>query len=58
MRISGSVFVYGFYPIAVKKHDKRKVENLNHPLRRLLQEHTSTMLMTSSIVVFYEDLAR
>lgn len=43
MHISGPVFVYGFYPIAVKKHDKRNVENLNdsrfsenHPLRHQL----------------------
>jgi hypothetical protein len=39
VHISGPAFVYGFYPIAFKKHYNRNVENLNDPRSKQTANH-------------------
>jgi hypothetical protein len=39
MHISEPAFVYGFYPIAFKKHYNRNVENLNDPRSKQTANH-------------------
>src|SRR5436305_4539772 len=46
--ISRGFFVYGFYPIAVKNHDKRNAENLNHSRFKRIAKPSSLSLATGT----------
>src|ERR1700722_3025608 len=48
MHISEPAFVYGFYPIAVKKHYNRNVENLNDPRFKRIAKLPSASLATGT----------
>ena len=48
MHISEAGFVYGFYPIAVQKHGKRNVENLNDPRFKRIAKPSSSSLATGT----------